>query len=69
MSYQRVIRQLSGKRGRRQVDDDNESQRRGRRTVTRRLEPTWDDDSIEWDVSEWGGVLYTGRIRNVARLR
>lgn len=68
MSYQRVIRQLSGKRGRRWADDDNEIPR-GRRAISRRMTSSWAEDGSELDVSEWSGVLYTSRIRNVARVR
>ena len=70
MSYQRVIRQPAGKRGRRLMDDDEaEGQWRGRRGGSRRLGAAWDEDSIEWDVNEWAGVLYTARIRNGSRAR
>ena len=69
MSYQRGFRQPSGKRGRRVDDDEFEGQRRVRRGPSRRAGSAWDEDAVEWEVSEWSGVLYTDRIRNVARLR
>ncbi len=68
MSYQRGFRQPSGKRGRRVDDDEFEGQGRGR-GPRRRTVGAWDEDAVEWEVSEWSGVLYTDRIRNVARLR
>lgn len=68
MSYQRAWRRPGGKWGRRPVDDD-ETKSRGQGRRAARLGPAGDDEGVEWDVNEWSGVLYTGRIRNVARIR